>query len=169
MGTRTAPALALALLATLLAGCVTYTVHSWPSRIRERAGDLQTHGRARIETLEHGPYEVRASTPILISQRDGNAKITREITIGELVAGCDPASTAPDPDCLADHVVEQDTVVGEKRERRVGAAIASCISTATGAGLVGLCIVECDGKDVAIGAGLLVGGLIIFAFGFALH
>ncbi len=158
----------IAAIAGLASACVSREVHSYPSRLREHATELQGRGRATIESVDEGAFEVRASTRVSISQRDDGATLTREVTIGELVAGCDPAAGAT-PGCLADHVVERDTVVGEKRERRLGAAVTSIITTATGVGLVGLCVVQCDGKDVAIGSGLIVGGLIIFVLGFALH
>ncbi len=178
MGCRLSSAAAVVLaLAVLAAGCVSHTVHSYPSRLREHAAELQRRGHARVETVDHGLVEVHASTRISVSERDGDAKLTREVTIGELVAGCDdPAPggggagrSMRDPDCLADRVLEQDLAVGEKKERRIGAAITSIITGGTGVGLIGLCVVECEGKDVAIGAGLVVAGLFIFAVGFALH
>jgi outer membrane murein-binding lipoprotein Lpp len=159
----TVAVVAVVVSATLAAGCVTRDVRSYPSRLREHATELQTRGRATVEALEDRPVEVRATTRVAVSERQaGGARLTREVTIGELVAGCD-ASPGEATTCLADQVVEEEMVVAQRRERRVGAAVGSAFSGAIGVAAVGFCIAECTGRDLAIGAGVLVGGALLFA------
>lgn len=160
---RTGPAFALWIAAfTLLTACATRPVRSFPSELRAQSAALQTTGTAEIQSIDDGRFTVRATTEVEVAEpSDDGARLVRNVTIAELVAGC-PAPGTPAPACLADRVVEREMVVGEKRHGQVGPAITSGLAAFAGLALVGTCLAECENKDIAIGAGLTVAGAGLF-------
>lgn len=155
--TREGISLSLA-AAVAAAGCATRPVKSFPSELRAQSAALQTTGKAEIESIDDGRFTVRATTEVEVAEpSDEGARLVRNVTIAELVAGC-PAPGVPAPACLADRVVEREMVVGEKRSGQVGPAITSGLAAFAGLALVGGCLAECENKDIAIGAGLTVAG-----------
>jgi hypothetical protein len=157
-----APMRSGAIALVVLAACGTRQVKAFPSDLRAHATELQTAGKAEIISIDDGTVTVQAATRIEVAEGTGDgALLVRHVTIGELVAGC-PAPGVPTPACLADQVVERETVVGEKRDRQVGPAITSGVAAFAGLALVGTCLAECENKDIALGSGLVIAGAGLF-------
>jgi hypothetical protein len=155
-------ALALGVLLLIItAACGSRQVKAFPSDLRAAAPALQQSGRAEIQSIDDGPFTVRATTQIEVAEPADDALLVRRITVAELVDGC-PAPGTPAPQCLADRVVERELIVGEKRTRNVGGAITSVVAAGAGLALVGTCLAECENKDIAIGTGLVIAGAGLF-------
>lgn len=157
------------LLAAIAGGCVTRQVQALPSELRAHATELRTTGKATVQSIDDGRFVVDAATTVEVKvPADAGAILTRQVTIGELVGSC-TAPGMPTPQCLADQVLDREIIVGEKPRRRVGTAIASGVSVVAGLAVAGVCLVECDNNDIAIGAGLVVAGVGILVLGLMLR
>lgn len=146
--------------AWLAAGCTQRPVQAFPSDLRAHAAELSTAGHADIQTVDDGVVRISAGTRVSVAESHGvGAQLIRELTIGELVAGCTPDVAG---DCLADRVVEREMVVGSKRVKNVGGGITSAVSAIAGLAIVGTCLAECENKDILLGTGLVIAGAGLF-------
>jgi hypothetical protein len=152
---------ALAVLAVLAVGCGQRPVQAFPSELRAHAAELAADGRAEIDSVDDGRFTVSATTRVKVARLDNGARLVREVSIAELVDGCAAPGT-PTRACLADQVEDREMVVGVRRTRNVGAGLTSALSAVAGLALVGGCLAECENKDIALGAGLIVAGAGLF-------
>jgi len=154
--------LAAAAAAAAPAACSHQPVHTWPSELAAHAAELTTTGRARVEVVEPGDHLVRPDTRVTVAIPDGPGRRIRELTVGELVAGC-----GGDGPCLAHQVVQTELVVGTRRKTHVAGTVSSALSGAAIAGLTGYCLAECSTKQVVIGGGVIAALAVLTVLSFA--
>jgi hypothetical protein len=158
---------ALVLLWLSIAGaCTHHPVQAFPSDLRAHAAELETAGRARVTVVGGAAHVVDADTVVTVREPSGPGELVREVSIRELVAGCPPDAPAPER-CLADRVVAGEVVVGTRTETHVGRTVGSVVSGLALVGFGALCVAECTGKQVAIGAGVVVLTVGLFALAFS--
>lgn len=137
----------VALLVTAtLAGCRLVPVTARPSALSLRREELALAGFARVEVDQGGTIVVDAVQRIDVI---GTDLVRREVSIGELVAGC--AGDAHGPSCRAGPIR-----VGTRRELDTRQLVIGLFGLATT--IVGVaCLTICSDPDPSAAAGVALG------------
>jgi hypothetical protein len=168
------------IVAVLIAGCVTESLHTSGVRLADHEDELVARGSADVEIDEGGTARVSADRNVDVwihheqvlsrahcvslgislcvgeDRSVADADVARTVTVRELVTGCRGGQ------CIAKTLAEKPILVGS-RTHVSGEAIARTIGAAGILGATGYCVATCENPVKTIGiAGVLVAALLLW-------